>query len=360
MRRTLMTVHWLLITFLLSACTIPAPAPTLALEPKALYVFRFSPPALLKFSADLTAIEREIPLELTCPLSALYPSPRADLLVAELSCSNGPSAVLVEPDRGVITPLVQDASVDNHFLAWAADGASVYLRVDSLGDPHIAQVTLGSFNAKPIPITEYTYDLAASPDNKSFTFTFSNGFGFGSETWLGRNDGKTTRLLLADKSSYLSFMSWSPDGKQIAFIKIPDTQTPYTVGELWVMDADGSHPRKLAEVDTGHGYAESWSPDGTRLAFVVRSNPDEARADRSAEALVSNVAVVELASGVVTAVTAFEQGHAETPVWSPDGNSLTFNIVMNGRMQVQIADLARGAVSSLITEPACCPVWMRK
>ncbi len=360
MRCARITVYWVLITLLLSACTTPTPTPSLAPEKKTLTIFRFSPPALLKFSADLKSVEREIPLELACPLSALYPSPRADLLVAELSCSNGPSAVLVEPTSGAVKPLIQDTFVDSHFLAWAADNASVYLRVDSLGNPHIARVMLESLDAKPIPITEYTYDLAASPDNQSFTFSFSKGFGFGSETWLGRDDGKTTRLLLADQTSYLSFMSWSPDGKQIAFIKIPDTQTPYTVGELWVMDADGSHPRKLAEVDTGHGYAESWSPDGTRLAFVVRANPDDAQANQSASALVGNIAVVDVSSGTVTSVTTFTQGHAETPIWSPDGNYLAFNTVMDGRMQVQIADLAGGAVSPLITEPACCPVWIRK
>ena len=126
------------------------------------------------------------------------------------------------------------------------------------------------------------------------------------------------------------------------------------------MDADGSHPRKLAEVDTGHGYAESWSPDGTRLAFVVRANPDDAQANQSASALVGNIAVVDVSSGTVTSVTTFTQGHAETPIWSPDGNYLAFNTVMDGRMQVQIADLAGGAVSPLITEPACCPVWIRK
>jgi dipeptidyl aminopeptidase/acylaminoacyl peptidase len=248
---------------------------------------------------------------------------------------------------------------DSHFLAWALDGSATYLKVDSLGSPHVIRAfTDGAQDV--LSITEFTYDLAASSNNGEFTFTFSRGLGQGSELWLAKRDGKVTEQLYADRYNYISFARFSADGGQIAFIKIPDTQTPFTVGELWAMNHDGSNARKLADADAGHGYAANWSPDGERIAFVVRENPEDEQANQSAAALVSNIYVVEVNSGTLTQITHIEVGRAETPVWSPDGNTLAFNVVINDRMEIRIADLATGEIRSLLTESTCCPAWIRK
>jgi dipeptidyl aminopeptidase/acylaminoacyl peptidase len=212
--------------------------------------------------------------------------------------------------------------------------------------------------------------LSARPDSRDFTFTLSRGLGYGSELYLAKDDGRETQLLYADPFNYISFARFSPVGKQIAFIKIPDTQIPFTVGELCVMDADGTNARKLAESDAGHGYAANWSPDGMKIAFVKRENPEDENANRFSEALLSNIYIVDVESGMLTQVTNFTEGHAETPFWSPDGNTLAFNVVINGRMTMSIADVGSVGVGSpnplsveiqsLVTEPACCPAWMRK
>ena len=60
--------------------------------------------------------------------------------------------------------------------------------------------------------------------------------------------------------------------------------------------------------------------------------------------------------------------------WSPSGNILVFNVVLNGRMQVHIADIGDrvgssesrdpyrdpGEILPLETVSTCCPAWMRK
>jgi Tol biopolymer transport system component len=248
---------------------------------------------------------------------------------------------------------------DSHFLAWTLDGSATYLKIDSLGSPRVVRAsTEGAQDV--LPITEFTYDLAASLNKGEFTFTFSRGLGQGSELWLAKRDGKAVEQLYADPYNYISFARFSPDGKQIAFIKIPDTQTPFTVGELWVMNHDGSNARKLADADAGHGYAANWSPDGERIAFVVRENPENEQADQSRAALVSNIYVIEVNSGTLLQITHMEEGRAETPVWSPDGNTLAFNVVINDRMEIRIADLTTGEIRSLLTESTCCPAWVRR
>jgi Tol biopolymer transport system component len=126
------------------------------------------------------------------------------------------------------------------------------------------------------------------------------------------------------------------------------------------MDVDSANARKLADADAGHGYAANWSPDGTKIAFGVRENPEDANADTSSEALISNIYIVDVNTDVLTQVTHLTEGHVETPYWSSLGNTLAFNMVLNGRMTLSIADVATGEIKSLVTEPACCPAWMRK
>jgi hypothetical protein len=345
---------FLLISCLL-ACTPPTPpAPLQAL----FYAYRFDPPAFMEFSTDFQPV-REIPFLLppNCGLFNTFPVPLGAFLAIELSCPSGQTVLFLDTTTASVIQPISDS--DSHFLAWTFDGSAAYLKVDSLGSPKVLRVSTDGAQ-KVLPIPEFTYDLASSTTQDEFTFTFSRGLGQGSEISLAKREGETVELLYADPLHYISFARFSPDGSQIAFIKIPDTQTPFTVGELWMIDSDGANPRKLADADAGHGYAANWSPDGRRIAFVRRENPDEERADQTSSALLSNIYVVEVQTGTLTQITHFELGRTETPFWSPDGNTLAFHVVINDRMEVQLADVTTGEIRPLVPESTCCPAWLQK
>jgi Tol biopolymer transport system component len=357
MRR--LSACFLLFSFfpLLASCTSQTPQSS---SQTAFYIYRFEPSAFIEFSKDFQRI-KEIPFDvpLHCGLLNTFPAPIGKYILIELNCPNGQSVLFLDTDSSAVTQPIADS--DSHFLAWPPDGKAAYLRVDSLGNPQIARVAADPDGKNDfIPITEFTYDLAPNPSNSDFTFTFSRGLGQGSELWLAKVNGNAVQQLFADPLNYISFARYSPEGSQIAFLKIPDTQTPFTVGELWFMNADGSAAHKLADADAGHGYAANWSPDGRRIAFVVRENPEEPRADQSTEALISNIYTVDVQSGELTQVTHLETGRVETPFWSPDGNTLAFNVVINDRMTVQTAELKTGEIRSLTTESTCCPAWVQK
>ena len=139
---------------------------------------------------------------------------------------------------------------DSHFLAWTPDGEAAYLIADSINSPRIVRepLTGGSI---VLSIPELTYDIAPAPGGDEFTYTFSRGMGLGSEMWLARQGGNAGQRIAADPNSYLALARWSPDGRHIAFIKVPDSATPFTVGELWLMGTDGTQAHRLAEADDG-------------------------------------------------------------------------------------------------------------
>ena len=362
----LFTTYCSLITsflFLLSCQPSPTPPP----QPQpSLILYRFNPPAFIEYSEDFQPI-KEIPFSIppSCGLFNTFPAPIGQFIAIELSCPNGQTVLYLDTSTSLSAgsetgaPTQPVTASDSHFLAWTRDGNAAYLKIDSLGNPRVIRADVDGGQVD-ISITEYTYDLAVNPVNDDFTFTFSRGLGYGSELHVTQYEVRNTRQLYADQYNYISFARFSPDGSQIAFIKIPDTQTPFTVGELWVIDSDGANPRKLAAADAGHGYAANWSPDGNRIAFVVRENPDDETANQSSDALVSNIYVIDIETGVLSQITNFMGGRAETPFWSPDGNTLAFNVVVNGRMNVSIADVMSGEIKVLETESACCPAWMRK
>jgi Tol biopolymer transport system component len=341
--------------FLLVISCTPANPPALQTT---LYLYRFDPPAFVEFSSDFQPVD-EIPfsIPLQCSLYNIFPAPVGSFLLVELSCPNGQTILFLDTDTGSVSQPV--TGTDSHYLAWASDGTSVYLKVDSLGDTGVVRVyTRG--NQQQTSLIGWTYDLSARPNSDDIIFTFSRGLGYGSELHASQGNGRSSSRLLEDPLHYISFARFAPDGRKISFIKIPDTQTPYTIGELWIMNTDGSDPRKLADVDAGHGFAANWSPDGKWIAFVGRENPDDEGADQSPDLLISNIYLIHTQSGELSQITTLTRGHVETPHWSPAGNSLAFNIVLNGRMDVQIADIISGEIRPLTTDSTCCPAWLRK
>ena len=228
MRRT--SFIFLLTFFFPASCTPQTPPPSLQTT---FYIYRFEPPALLEFSEDFQAIG-EIPFVIppNCGLFNVFSAPIGKFIAIELSCPNGQTVLFLDTSTESITQPVSDS--DSHFLAWAFDGDTAYLKIDSLGSPRVARVSTDGVR-DILPITEFTYDLAASAKEEELIFTFSRGMGQGSELWLAKKGGNAVDLIYADPLHYISFARHSPNGSQIAFIKIPDTPTPFTVGELWVV-----------------------------------------------------------------------------------------------------------------------------
>ena len=111
---------------------------------------------------------------------------------------------------------------------------------------------------------------------------------------------KTTPLATSDAEERSP--RWSPDGKNIAYLK--------DRGHLWVMRADGTGKRELLKGP--HIGSIAWSPDSRWLAL-----------QRTSGYWISDVCVVSVRSGSVHDITR-QASSDHGPVWSDDGRKLFF------------------------------------
>ena len=104
--------------------------------------------------------------------------------------------------------------------------------------------------------------------------------------------------------------TWSPDGKQIAFITNITGRN-----NLWIVPAEGGWPVQLTISDQRQ-TAPAWSPDGKWIAYMSDYDGDEQW----------DIFLVSPKTGQVVNLTNTREIAEEIPTWSPDGRYLAYNV----------------------------------
>jgi hypothetical protein len=73
-------------------------------------------------------------------------------------------------------------------------------------------------------------------------------------------------LLVQGQMEVFSEPSWSPDGRSLAFSRMPLGAETASASDLWLVDADGQNLRPLLQNDLEESHPV-WSPDGRHIAF---------------------------------------------------------------------------------------------
>jgi TolB protein len=153
---------------------------------------------------------------------------------------------------------------------------------------------------------------------------FSGHIAYVTSSGVGRN--RQYQLLVADADGFnaqsvaasnepLMSPSWSPDGKQMAYVSFEKKSAAIYIQNL----ATGERTR-VAEFEGING-APSWSPDGSKLALTLSKDgsPD--------------IYILDLNSRAVRKLTNSSSIDTE-PVWSPDGSNIVFTSDRGGKPQL--------------------------
>ncbi|MFZ0038454.1 MAG: protein kinase [Candidatus Acidiferrales bacterium] len=135
--------------------------------------------------------------------------------------------------------------------------------------------------------------------------------------------GGSPQLLIRDVDGGPTF---SPDGKRMAYMRANDPDA----GKYRLLSAnlDGSDEKVLQIAPLPFPDSLSWSPDGKSIAFISYSN---AKAP-------AQISVFDIATSRDTALTAYSERTFADLVWTPDGRGLLVNYAdrMSGSTNRQI------------------------
>jgi Tol biopolymer transport system component len=113
-------------------------------------------------------------------------------------------------------------------------------------------------------------DPSWSPDGQLIAFASDrNG---NADIFIMKKDGSDLRQLTFDTMDE-RLPRWSPDGRKILFLTgrdglLRDQSSRSRYVDVFVIDVDGSHLANLTRTPSASEYEPAWSPDGKNIAFL--------------------------------------------------------------------------------------------
>ena len=225
--------------------------------------------------------------------------------------------------------------------AWSPDGRRLVLVVED-PDPLDKDIPDEKPDAKPDekktpkPIVIDRYHFKADGD----------GFlrGARSHLYLFDIDSKKVESLTTGKFEEES-PAWSPDGRQIAFIrthgegdvdKMPNA-------DLFVIDAKkGAQPRRLTTTTAEESGRPAWSPDGRQIAYLLGDEVKNSAYDQA------QLMVIPAAGGQPRGLIQSLDRPVSSATWAPDGSVLFFTITDDRAVHVGKVAAGGGAVQRVL------------
>ncbi len=176
-----------------------------------------------------------------------------------------------------------------------------------------------------------------SPDGAHIAFSPEPGPSYAvSEIWLTDGDGENPQRVLALENDSIHHVHWSPDGKRLAYVRVPRTLSwPVSSIEDSIVTCDlNGADRTVVVQSTGHRLDDfRWLPDG-RIVYSRTSSP-------AGDGNLWQIAVTPrrgIPAGNPKLITHLDGSGPRPLSASADGTRMTL-LQGSGQVQVYVADL---------------------
>jgi dipeptidyl aminopeptidase/acylaminoacyl peptidase len=240
------------------------------------------------------------------------------------------------------TQLTADHAVAGGSYGWSPDGAAFVFT--SAGDGKLWLVS--SRGGPPRRLTQGEgrhHTPRFSPDGRIVSFVRDQGDVI--EVVVTSVDGRTQRVV-SRGTDFPMDPSWSPDGTRLIWHAYPNNQMPWDESALLVGEVNGGEPRVIAE-GRRVAYANArFSPDGQRIVCVC---------DRGGAL---NVADMRSDGAELRILHADTWEHGE-PAYSPDGRWITYTRNVDGDYAIWVVPSGGGKPRPVVEQPghAVSPNW---
>jgi dipeptidyl aminopeptidase/acylaminoacyl peptidase len=239
------------------------------------------------------------------------------------------------PERLGETVRIFNAPTPRPQLRWSPDGSMLTVLGMEEGRPEVIGIPLAG--AAPAALTKAPEGVFAyewSPDGKSLAFLTRDPMSRDEErqrqnkSFVMRADApdRPVRLalvrvgqpsamrLLTPVTDYVDALSWSPDGREIAYSAAPRTGfTAAYDARVYAVALDGGARRTIVD-RPGMNTGPHFSPDGQSIAFISTNGHNDIMASRS-------LTVVPAAGGTPH-VYLMDDAWVDEYVWSTDSRSI--------------------------------------
>jgi Tol biopolymer transport system component len=245
------------------------------------------------------------------PLFSWLPDNRHVVLLRGDGSTPGTHLWLADTDADVLHPITATAGNEGA-PSVSPDGRTIAFSSEAT-DFDLVEVPIDGSPLRPfLSSTRNELDPAASPVNTQYAFVTDRSGNL--EIWLQNEEGYLQQPLITDASfggarpMSLGSLSFSPDGKRLAFQRFDDENERLGGPRLWIASTAGGTPFPLGG-SSGYQDAPVWSPDGEWVAFIAGTVDEwslvKTRIGGGA------IAPVVLKTGIPPFVA--------RPQWSPDG-----------------------------------------
>jgi Tol biopolymer transport system component/serine/threonine protein kinase len=278
-------------------------------------------------------------------------------------------------DRAPPVRITKSSGTMAGWPVWSPDGHHIaFLRCADTGGAIFVVPALGGLDRRITEFGPCPGELDWSPDGSVLVFA-NRGFPEGTEgiSLVSVDTGKLTRLTTPKKRETDSEAKFSPDGRNVAFVRTHDL----IVGDIFVVGLDAREPRRVTHID-GEIAGLAWTTNGEEIIFAATSgdmgNSNNAlwrvkagggNAERVTELAAVNATEPTISrhghrlayrhvtknanvwqlrlptrNGRATAPTKFISStrFQDTPQYSPDGKKIVFSSDRSGSGQIWVCE----------------------